>query len=231
MAHITVTPNQHPKAKPQDESKLGVGRLFTDHMFLHEYDEGVGWHDARVVPYGPIQMDPSCAALHYGQTIFEGLKCYRRADKGLQLFRAGDNFARMARSAARMGMAAPDVDTWMDGLKQLIDLDQDWVPTRDGTSLYIRPAMIAMDAKLGVHTAQKYLFFIILSPVGAYYPGGLAPNDIYVEDAYVRAVRGGIGEAKTGGNYAASILAGIKAEELGFAQVLWLDGVEQTYVE
>lgn len=231
MAHISVTRNPNPKAKPEDESKLGFGRLFTDHMFMQDYDEGMGWHDARIVPYGPLAMDPSCAALHYGQTIFEGLKCYRRADQGLQLFRAGDNFARMARSAARMGMAAPDLDTWMEGLKQLIDLDRDWVPARDGTSLYIRPAMIAMDPKLGVHTAQQYLFFIILSPVGAYYPGGLKPNDIYVEDSYVRAVRGGIGEAKTGGNYAASILAGIKAEQSGFAQVLWLDGVERKYVE
>ncbi len=231
MAHIQITRNQNPKAKPQDESKLGFGRLFTDHMFLYEYDEGMGWHDARIVPYGPISMDPSCAALHYGQTIFEGLKCYRRQDQGLQLFRAKDNFARMSRSATRMGMAPPDTDTVMEGLRQLIDIDQDWVPRRDGTSLYVRPAMIAMDEKLGVHTAQKYLFFIILSPVGAYYPGGLAPNDIYVEDAYVRAVRGGIGEAKTGGNYAASILAGIKAEQSGFAQVLWLDGVEQKYIE
>ncbi len=231
MADIRITRTPQPKAKPADESTLGFGRLFTDHMFMQEYDEGKGWHDARIVPYGPLTLDPSCAALHYGQTIFEGMKCYRRDDGGLQLFRPKDNFARMARSAARMGMATPDLDTWLEGLKQLINIDRDWVPSREGTSLYIRPTMIAMDEKLGVHTALRYLFYIILSPVGAYYPGGLAPNDIYVEDAYVRAVRGGIGEAKTGGNYAASILAGIKAEQAGFAQVLWLDGVEQKYIE
>ncbi len=219
------------KAKPADESSLGFGRLFTDHMYLCEYGEDQGWHSERIVPYAPFQVDPACAVLHYSQTIFEGLKCYRREDGGLQLFRARDNFERMARSARRMGMPAPDVDRSLAGLKQLLAVERDWVPRQPGTSLYIRPTLVAMDAKLGVHAAQQYLLYIILSPVGAYYKGGLAPNDIYVEDQYVRAVRGGVGEAKTGANYAASILAGIEAEKLGYAQVLWLDGVERQYIE
>lgn len=219
------------KAKPQDESKLGFGSLFTDHMFVCDYTEGTGWHDARIVPYGPFQLDPSSAVLHYSQTIFEGMKCYRRQDGDIQLFRPRDNFARMARSAKRMGMPELDTDTFMEGLMQLLRIEKDWVPHNPGTSLYIRPTLIATDPKLGVHAGHQYLFYIILSPSGAYYPGGLSPNDIYVEDEYVRAVRGGIGETKAGANYAASLLAGMHAEKKGFVQVLWLDGVEQRYVE
>ena len=169
--------------------------------------------------------------LHYGQAIFEGMKCYRRQDGGLQLFRPTANFARMTRSAERMGMPALDEETALLGLKKLVEVDQDWVPHQDGTSLYIRPTMIALDAQLGVHASHKYLFYIILSPVGAYYKEGLKPVGIYVEDSYVRAVRGGVGFTKCAGNYAASILAGDIAEKKGYAQVLWLDGVEQKYVE
>jgi branched-chain amino acid aminotransferase len=176
-------------------------------------------------------MDPAAMVFHYGQAIFEGMKCYRRSDGGLQLFRPRDNFARMSRSAARMGMPVLDEETALEGLRQLILLDQDWVPHRDGTSLYIRPTMISMDVGLGVHASKKYLFYIILSPVGAYYKEGLKPVSIYVEDKYVRAVRGGVGFTKCAGNYAASILAGDVAEQKGFSQVLWLDGVEQKYVE
>ncbi len=231
MLHIDVQTSQNLKPKPQDESKLGFGAIFTDHMFVCDYTEGTGWHDARIVPYGPFQLDPSCAVLHYSQTIFEGMKCYRRKDGGIQLFRPRDNFARMNRSAKRMGMPELDTDTFMEGLLQLLRLDKDWVPHNPGTSLYIRPTLIATDNKLGVHASHSYLFYIILSPVGAYYPGGLAPNDIYVEDEYVRAVRGGIGETKAGANYAASLLAGMYAEKKGFVQVLWLDGVEQRYIE
>ncbi len=228
---IKVQKTTSPKQKPQDESKLGFGQIFTDHMFLMNYTRGQGWHDARIVPYGAFDMDPACMVLHYGQAIFEGTKCYRREDGGLQLFRPEENLARMTRSAQRMGMPALDEAAALEGLKQLVKLDADWVPHQDGTSLYIRPTMIATDAHLGVHASHTYLFYIILSPVGAYYKEGLKPVGIYVEDEYVRAVRGGVGFTKCAGNYAASILAGEVAESKGYAQVLWLDGVEQKYVE
>ena len=231
MLEITVTRSKNLKPKPADESALGFGRLFTDHMFLMDYEASVGWKDARIVPYGDFAMDPASMVLHYGQAIFEGCKCYRRADGGLQLFRAQDNFARMTRSAQRMCMPALDEETALEGLKQLIRLDADWVPHKEGTSLYIRPTMISMDVGLGVHASKKYCFFIILSPVGAYYREGLKPVSIYVEDEYVRAVRGGVGFTKCAGNYAASILAGDIAEQKGYSQVLWLDGVEQKYIE
>ncbi len=231
MLEIKVTRSQQLKQKPEDEGALGFGRIFTDHMFLMDYEQGRGWHSARIVPYGCFPIDPAAMVLHYGQAIFEGTKCYRRADGGLQLFRPGDNLARMSRSAERMCMPALDEETALEGLKQLIAIDQDWVPHREGTSLYIRPTMISMDVGLGVHASKKYLFFIILSPVGAYYKEGLKPVSIYVEDEYVRAVRGGVGFTKCAGNYAASILAGDIAEKKGYSQVLWLDGVEQQYVE
>ena len=231
MQEIKVTLSQNLKQKPADESALGFGRIFTDHMLLMDYDAGIGWHDARIVPYGNFQMDPAAMVLHYGQAIFEGCKCYRRSDGGLQLFRPADNLARMTRSAERMGMPALDETTALEGLKKLISIEEAWVPHKDGTSLYIRPTMISMDVGLGVHASKKYLFYIILSPVGAYYKEGLKPVSIYVEDEYVRAVRGGVGFTKCAGNYAASILAGDVAEKKGFSQVLWLDGVEQKYVE
>ncbi len=228
---IQMTKTDTPKQKPADESKLGFGKLFTDHMLLINYTEGQGWHDARVVPYGPLSLDPACSVLHYGQEIFEGLKCYRNAQGGFQLFRPEDNFRRMNVSAKRMGMAPIDEKLCMEGLLALLDVDKEWTPHAEGTSLYIRPTMIAIDPVLGVAASKTYLFYIILSPSGAYYESGLAPVGIYVEDKYVRAVRGGVGFAKTGGNYAASILAGVKAKDSGYAQVLWLDGVEQRYIE
>ncbi len=231
MLDINVTLTTAPKAKPADETKLGFGKIFTDHMFLMNYEKGKGWFDPRIVPYGPFTMDPACTVLHYGQAIFEGTKCYRRADGGLQLFRPEENFARMSRSAERMGMPALDEETALAGLKKLMEIEADWVPHQDGTSLYIRPTMISTDVMLGVHASRTYLFFIICSPVGSYYKEGLKPVGIYVEDEYVRAVRGGTGFTKCAGNYAASILAGEIAEEKGYSQVLWLDGVEQKYVE
>ncbi len=231
MLDINVTLSKNLKQKPADESALGFGRIFTDHMFVMDYELGLGWHNARIVPYGNFSMDPAAMVLHYGQAIFEGCKCYRRADGGLQLFRAQDNLARMTRSAQRMCMPALDEETALEGLKQLIRIDADWVPHKEGTSLYIRPTMISMDVGLGVHASKKYCFFIILSPVGAYYKEGLKPVSIYVEDEYVRAVRGGVGFTKCAGNYAASILAGDIAEKKGYSQVLWLDGVEQKYIE
>ena len=231
MQEIMVTLSIALKPKPQDESQLGFGRIFTDHMFLMNYEKGRGWYDPRIVPYGDFSMDPAAMVFHYGQAIFEGTKCYRRQDGGLQLFRPEENLARMSRSAERMAMPHLDEETALAGLKKLVDIEKDWVPHQDGTSLYIRPTMIALDPHLGVHAAHHYLFFIILSPVGAYYAEGLKPVSIYVEDAYVRAVRGGVGFTKCAGNYAASILAGDIAEKKGYAQVLWLDGVEQKYVE
>jgi branched-chain amino acid aminotransferase len=231
MQEIKVTLAKEKKVKPADESKLGFGKLFTDHMFLLDYAPDLGWHDARIVPYGPFVMDPSTMVLHYGQAIFEGTKCYHAKNGGLHLFRPKDNFLRMNRSAERMCMPQLDIDLCMAGLIQLLQLEKEWVPHTQGTSLYIRPFIIATDPFLGVHASKTYRFAIILSPSGAYYPGGLAPIGIYVEDEYVRAVRGGVGHAKAAANYAASILAGEMAEKKGYVQVLWLDGVERRYVE
>ena len=219
------------KQKPADESKLGFGRIFTDYMFTMRSDRAQGWHDAKVEPYGPFQMEPSSMVLHYGQTIFEGLKCYRREDGGLQLFRPRDNFKRMNISAERLSIPAFDVEDAMAGLLKLLEVEKDWVPHAKDTSLYIRPFIIATDPFVGVRASNTYIFCIILSPVGAYYAHGLSPVGIYVEDKYVRAVRGGFGFAKTAGNYAASLKAGEVAHEKGYDQVLWLDGVEQKYVE
>ena len=231
MINIPVTLTTNPKNKPEDESKLGFGKIFTDHMFIMDYEVGRGWYEPRVVPYGPFIMDPACTVLHYAQEIFEGMKCYRRKDGGLQLFRPRDNFERMNRSAARMGMPDIDIELALEGLKTLLKTDADWVPSAPGTTLYIRPTMIATDVMLGVHASHNYRFYIICSPSGAYYPKGLAPVGIYVEPELVRAVKGGVGFTKTGGNYAASILAGDLAQKRGYEQVLWLDGKENKYIE
>ncbi len=223
-------PNQL-KSKPGDESRLGFGDLFTDHMFLMDYHVDKGWFDARIEPYGNLSLDPAAIAIHYGQEIFEGLKCYRGKDGGLNLFRARDNYERFNRSAARVCMPEVDIDLAMEGMKKLILLDQDWVPRSEGTSLYIRPTMLATEPHLGVRPANEYLFYIIIGPVGAYYKEGLNPVKIYVEDKYIRAAVGGTGEAKTAGNYAASLLAAEEAKKRGFTQVLWLDAAERKYVE
>ncbi|HDG98298.1 MAG TPA: branched-chain amino acid aminotransferase [Desulfobacterales bacterium] len=219
------------KPKPQDESQLGFGDIFTDHMFLMDYETGKGWHAPRIEPYRDLSLDPAAMVLHYGQEIFEGLKAYRGIDGGIYLFRARDNFARLNRSAQRLCMPEVDIDFVMDGLKKLIELDQEWVPRSKGTSLYIRPNMIATEPHLGVRPSNTYLFYIIVGPVAAYYKEGLNPVKIWVETEYVRAAPGGTGEAKTSGNYAASLLAAEKAKEKGFTQVLWLDAVERKYVE
>ncbi len=219
------------KPKPVDESKLGFGDLFTDHMFCMNYEKGRGWYDPRIVPYGNLEFDPAAMALHYGQEIFEGLKAYRGRDGKLYLFRAEDNFKRMNRSAARLCMPDLDIQQVMEALKRLILQDQDWVPGSPGTSLYIRPTMIATDPHLGVRPSHTYIFYIIIGPVGAYYKEGLNPVKIFVEDQYIRAAVGGIGEAKTAGNYAASLLAAEEAQAKGFTQVLWLDAAERKYVE
>lgn len=231
MQEIQFVRAQALKAKPQDESKLGFGRIFTDYMFTMCYDRENGWHDAKVEPYRVLSLEPSCMVLHYGQAVFEGLKCYRREDGGLQLFRPRDNFERMNISADRLSIPAFEVEDAVAGLLKLLEIEKDWVPSQRDTSLYIRPFIIATDPFVGVRASNTYLFCIILSPVGAYYANGLAPVGIYVEDKYVRAVRGGFGFAKTAGNYAASLKAGEIAHQNGYAQVLWLDGVELKYVE
>ncbi len=228
---IKIIKNENPKEKPVDESTLGFGKIFTDHMFIVEYTEGIGWHDARIQPYGPLMIDPACPVLHYSQEIFEGLKAYRRADGGIQMFRPIENARRMNRSAERMVMPQLDEDFQVKAMKLLVEVEQDWVPKRDGTSLYLRPTMISYGAELGVHPAKRYLYYIICSPAGSYYKNGMAPVKIHIEDSYVRAVKGGTGEAKTGGNYSASLKAAAEAAKKGFDQVLWLDGRENKYVE
>lgn len=218
------------KAKP-DENSLGFGQHMADHMFVMQYDEKVGWHDAVIKPYGNFSLDPAAMVLHYGQEIFEGLKAYRGHDDKIFLFRPTDNLKRMNVSAARMCMPEIPVEDVFNGLKKLIALDKDWVPRADGATLYIRPTMIASEAGLGVRPAKRYIFFIINCPVGAYYPEGFNPVKIFVTDKYVRAVAGGVGNVKTGGNYAASIMAAVEAQKQGYTQVLWLDAIERRYIE
>ena len=223
--------NTAPKAKPADESALGFGKTFTDHMFIMEYDEGQGWHDARIVPFGDISLSPAAMVFHYGQEVFEGLKAYRTADDRILLFRPDRNFKRMNDSNERLCIPPIDESECIEALKELIKVEKDWVPHSEGTSLYIRPFIFAADPFLGVHPAKKLYYIVILAPSGAYYKGGLAPVKIYVEGGYVRAVRGGMGFAKTGGNYAASLKAQDEAEKSNYSQVLWLDGVEHKYIE
>ena len=219
------------KQKPDDESKLGFGDILTDHMFLMDYESGKGWLDPRIQPYGDISLSPAAMGIHYGQAIFEGLKAYNGKDGGIYLFRPTENFKRFNISAARICMPDVDIDLAMDGMKKLILLDREWIPKSEGTSLYIRPTMLATEPHLGVRPANNYLFFIIIGPVGAYYKEGLNPIKIYVEDKYVRASIGGTGEIKAAGNYAASLLAAEEAKEKGFTQVLWLDAAERKYIE
>lgn len=219
------------KEKPQDESKLGFGHIFTDHMLIMPYDEGQGWHDPEIVPYDNISLSPAAMCFHYGQTVFEGLKAYRTADDKIQLFRPEENFKRLNRSNERLVIPELPVELGMQCLMELLEVEKDWVPHLEGTSLYIRPFIIAIDPFLGVRPGAQYLFMIILSPSGAYYASGLNPVNIYVEDKYVRTVRGCMGYAKTGGNYAASLHSQDDAHKQNYSQVLWLDGVEQKYIE
>ncbi|HHW46312.1 MAG TPA: branched-chain amino acid aminotransferase [Clostridiales bacterium] len=227
---IKIELTKNPKPKP-DQTKLGFGKYMTDHMFIMPYDEGKGWHSPRIVPYAPIPLDPSAMCLHYGQEVFEGLKAYRTEDGRILLFRPDKNMARLNSSNERMCIPLIDEEFAVEAIKSLVKVDADWIPTEPGTSLYIRPFIIAIDPKLGVHPAEHLLFIIILSPVGAYYPEGINPVRIYVENKYVRAVRGGTGYVKTAGNYAASLKAQSEAEKIKYTQVLWLDGVERKYIE
>jgi len=227
---LTVTRRDQLKSKP-DENKLGFGTLFTDHMFNMDYAPDKGWHNARIEPYEPFVLDPATMIFHYGQGIFEGLKAYRTADGHIQMFRPQANLKRMNYSAGKLCIPKIDEAFALEALKELLRVEQAWVPSAPGTSLYIRPTVIATDPYLGVRASHTYRFYIILSPVGAYYPEGFNPVKIMVTREHVRAVRGGIGDTKTMANYAASLLAGEKAHEAGYTQVLWLDGVEQKYVE
>lgn len=218
------------KEKP-DQKNLGFGKYITDYMFICDWSKDEGWHDARIVPEGPIEMDPACMVLHYAQETFEGLKAYRREDGKIQLFRPDMNAKRMIRSNERICMPAFPVEDFIEAVKAIVEVEKDWVPTEPDTSLYIRPYMFATESALGVHMASSYKFMIICSPVGAYYASGLDPVKIMVEDEFVRAVAGGTGFTKCGGNYAGSIAGQMKAEKLGYEQVLWLDGNERKYVE
>ena len=230
MQEIKITRAATLKEKP-DSSTLVFGKAMTDHMFIVDYDAGQGWHDPRIIPYGPLAIDPAAKVLHYAQEIFEGLKAYRTADGSIQLFRPLDNIARMNKSAERLCLPQIPEELALAGITELVKLERDWVPHEEGTSLYIRPFMIGTDPALGVHSSHHVQYIVIVCPVGAYYPEGLAPVKIYVESEDVRAVKGGTGMAKTGGNYAASLRAGDRAEKQGYSQVLWLDGVHRKYIE
>lgn len=228
--NISITKTQNPKEKP-DALSLGFGQVFTDHMFLMNYTPDKGWHDARIVPFGNLSIHPASTVLHYGSEIFEGLKAYRRADGKVQLFRPIENIRRMNNSADRLCLPQIPEDIAMQVLTEFVKTEQDWTPSTEGTSLYIRPFMFGNDESLGVHTVHHVTFAIIASPSGSYYKEGINPVKIMIEDQDVRAVRGGTGYAKCGGNYAASNRAGERAEQKGYSQVLWLDGVERKYIE
>lgn len=229
-AKIKIEKTTTPKQKP-DADNLGFGHHFTDHMFVMDYTEGKGWHDPRIVPYAPIPFEPSTLVFHYGQAIFEGLKAYKTEQNKILLFRPEKNMERMNISCE--GLCIPKIDTELaiQAVKELVNIDKDWIPSAFGTSLYIRPFIIATDPYLGIKASSMYKFIIILSPVGMYYKEGINPVSIYTETKYVRAVAGGIGYAKTSANYAASLKAQVEAKEKGYTQVLWLDGVERKYVE
>jgi len=228
---IKVELTKNPKEKPAEGQALGFGTIFTDHMFIMNYDDGEGWNNPRIVPYAPITLDPSAMCLHYGQEVFEGMKAYRGDDGRVLLFRPDRNMARLNSSNDRLCIPLIDEDFAVEAIKKLVNLEKDWIPDAKDSSLYIRPFIFAVDPKLGVHPAKHLLFMIIMSPVGAYYPQGIDPVSIYVEDKYVRAVRGGMGYVKTAGNYASSLKAQSEAEKQNFTQVLWLDGVERKYIE
>jgi branched-chain amino acid aminotransferase len=231
MLKIRIEKTTRPKDLPKADDPLKFGTIFTDHMFLMNYEEGEGWHDPRIVPYQPICLEPSAMVFHYGQEMFEGLKAYKAVDGRTLLFRPNKNIERANRSNKRLCIPEIPEEVFLEALKTLVKIDEQWIPEKEGTSLYIRPFVIATDPFLGVRPANSYLFIIILSPVGAYYPEGLNPVKIWVEDEYVRAVKGGIGEAKTGGNYVASLKSQVKAHDEGYSQVLWLDGVHRKYIE
>ncbi|AME09319.1 MULTISPECIES: branched-chain amino acid aminotransferase [Gemella] len=226
---IELNLTSHPKEKTPDD-KLGFGQVFTDHMFVMDWDTKRGWHNPKIVPYGPLAISPALNTLHYGQSIFEGMKAYIANGEPV-LFRPEENFKRLNNSADRIALPKLDEEFALAALKKLLQIDKEWIPKSEGTSLYIRPLMFGAEEALGVHPNNKVKFIIMLSPSGSYFKSGLQPNKIFVENEYVRAVRGGFGFAKTAGNYAGSLKGQAKAQKLGYSQSLWLDGVEQKYIE
>ena len=229
--NITITKADHAAVPPASLTDVGFGRVFADRMFVMDYTPADGWHDARIEPLHALALHPACCVFHYGAEVFEGLKAYRRADGGIQLFRPLDNGRRLAASCERMGLPQLDPDAFVEAVVSFVSEAAQWVPREAGTSLYLRPFVICTDTQLGVHGVRNAAFYIIASPVGSYYPCGLAPVRIAIERDDVRAVRGGTGYAKCGGNYAAAARATVRAEQAGYDQVLWLDGVERRYIE
>ncbi len=230
MVEIKIELSTNKKEKP-DMNQLGFGQFFTDHMFIIDYIEGKGWHDGRIIPYQPLSLDPAAKVFHYGQTVFEGLKAYVTVDKKVLLFRPESNFKRLNASNERLCIPAINEEYALEGLKKLITVDREWIPNHPGTSLYIRPFVIATEPCLGVAPSKRYQFIIIMSPVGSYYKEGIKPVKILVEQHYVRAVVGGTGGAKTAGNYASSLKGQEIANNDGYSQTLWLDGIERRYIE
>jgi branched-chain amino acid aminotransferase len=227
---MTITKADKSRINEVDFDNLGFGQVFSDHMLTASFSEGA-WRAPKIVPYGNIEISPSICSLHYGQAVFEGIKAFRTKNGSINLFRPETYHARFNRSCGRLCIPPMDYDLFFSGMKELLLLDQAWIPKKRGCSLYIRPFVFAADNFLGVHAAKNYLFMIITSPVGAYYKEGLNPVSLITSGEYVRAVKGGIGAAKTPGNYAASLLPAEKAIEQGYTQVLWLDAVERKYVE
>lgn len=228
---IRMELSEHVKTKPGLHEDLGFGRHFTDHMFVMDYEEGQGWHDPRIIPYGPLSYDPAAMVFHYGQAVFEGLKAFRTDTGEIQIFRPDQNAIRLNRSSERLNMPPIDESFIVSAIQELVRVDRDWVPDRQGASLYIRPFVIATEAGLGVRPSSRYSFVVIMSPVGAYYEEGLQPVKILVESHYARAVQGGTGGAKAAGNYAASLKAQMLAKEHDCAQVLWLDAIDKKSLE
>lgn len=227
---FSVELTKNPKQKPDPDS-LRFGTVFTDHMFVMDYDPENGWHDGKIVPYGPLALDPATVVFHYGQEMFEGLKAYKTKEGKVQLFRPDMNAKRTNNTNKRMCIPQIDEQLYIDAIKELVAVDKDWIPQKPDTALYIRPFIIGTDKFLGVAASNTYKFIIILSPVGPYYESGLAPTRIYVENEFVRSAPGGTGYAKIGGNYAAAMIAEQKAHDMGYDQVLWLDAKEGKYVE
>ncbi len=226
---IEITMNTQLKAKIPAK-QLGFGKYFTDHMFLARYSTGLGWHKAEIVPYGPLSIEPGASSLHYGQALFEGMKAFRQSSGDCVLFRPAFNWQRLCDGAERLCMKAPPKELMLDGIRELVKIERDWIPSEKGASLYIRPTLIGTESFLGVRPAEEFLFFVICSPVGSYYAEGSQPIKIWVEEKYVRAAPGGLGATKAGANYAASLKAALEAKKKNFAQVLWLD-VTHKYVE
>ena len=227
---IRITRAATKKSKPKD-AELSFGTVFTDHMFVVDFQEEKGWYDPRIEPYGPFSLDPACAVLHYAQAVFDGLKAFRGKDGRVRLFRPQKHLERLNNSARRLCIPPVEPELALRALVELVRLEMDWVPSTVGTALYIRPTIIASEPFLGVRPARSYIYYVILSPVGAYYPEGLNPVKILVVDKYVRAVEGGVGGVKTGVNYASSLYAAEEAKHQGFTQVLWLDGRERKYLD